>query len=236
MKLIISPSKTYQINKEEIQDDKSPIYIEKTNYLLSILASQSKDQIAQMMKLKGNLLDQTYSLYQDRNEISVNEAIKTYTGMVFKGLTLDHYNSEQIDYLHNHLLILSALYGVLRPDDLIKPYRLDFTMNFPINLYDYWQEDVTNVIKDELIINLASQEYSALIKKPMINIDFLQKRGNAYKNVSTYSKQARGIMLDYLIRNQVSDLNQLKQFDCAGYTIHEDLSNDQSLVFTREQK
>jgi uncharacterized protein len=235
MKIIISPSKTYSDHCHPEFPINTPQFADLTYELLGYLKSLNKDQIAKIMKLKGDLLEQAYTNIQNYENNPPNHAIYYYTGFVYKGLNLDQYHTEHFNYLEEHIRILSAFYGLLKPLDGVKPYRLDLTMKLPQieNLTHHWSPIITKQFEDDLIINLASQEFSQLIKQPMITIDFLENKKGSYKNISTYSKQARGIMLNYLIINQIKDIESIKAFNEAGYSFNEELSDTDHLVFTR---
>ena len=145
--------------------------------------------------------------------------------------------------MKNNLLILSALYGVSLAFDLLKKYRLDMTMSIiDKGLYNFWKKDINDYIsnilsKDEVLLNLASGEFSKLIdnkKISMINIDFKEEKDGAYKSVSTYSKKARGQFLNYLIKNQIANLEDIKKIKLDGYSLNKDLSDEKNLIFTRK--
>ncbi|MFI3329755.1 MAG: peroxide stress protein YaaA [bacterium] len=163
------------------------------------------------------------------NELNVikedkHQAIFYYNGISFKYLDVTSLN---IDYLNEHLIILSALYGDLRPLDLINEYRLDFTDK---SLYKYWNIDY----KDELVINLASKEYSKMIKSNnMITIDFKEYKNNKLTTSGTYNKMLRGLILRYMTINKITDISLLKEFSELDYSFNESLSNNNLFVFTK---
>ena len=165
-----------------------------------------------------------------------------YYGVSFKELELEDYSEKTLKYLKNNLLILSALYGVSLAFDLLKKYRLDMTMSITDKgLYNFWKKDVNDYIsnildKDEILLNLASSEFSRLIdnkKILMINIDFKEEKDGTYKSVSTYSKKARGKFLNYLVKNQIDNLEEIVKIKLDGYNFNKDLSDEKNLIFTR---
>ena len=223
MKIIFSPSK--EMREENIFENKKIEFTEskfkdKTNILIGILKEKSLSEIENIMKLKGELLNKTYKDIQDYDKLKFIPAISMYYGVSFKELNLEDYSEKSLEYLKNNLLILSAFYGISLPFDLLKKYRLDMTMSImDKGLYNFWKKDVNDYIlnildKDEILLNLASGEFSKVIdnkKIPMINIDFKEEKDGAYKSVSTYSKKARGQFLNYLIKNQINNLEDIKK-------------------------
>ena len=246
MKIIFSPSK--EMREENIFENKKIEFTEskfkdKTNILIGILKEKSLSEIENIMKLKGELLNKTYKDIQDYDKLKFIPAISMYYGVSFKELNLEDYSEKSLEYLKNNLLILSALYGVSLAFDLLKKYRLDMTMSIiDKGLYNFWKKDINDYIsnilsKDEVLLNLASGEFSKLIdnkKISMINIDFKEEKDGSYKSVSTYSKKARGQFLNYLIKNQIANLEDIKKIKLDGYSLNKDLSDEKNLIFTRK--
>lgn len=246
MKIIFSPSK--EMREENIFENKKIEFTEskfkdKTNILIGILKEKSLSEIENIMKLKGKLLNKTYKDIQDYDKLKFIPAISMYYGVSFKELNLEDYSEKSLEYLKNNLLILSALYGILLAFDLVKKYRLDMTMSIiDKGLYNFWKKDINDYIsnilsKDEVLLNLASGEFSKLIdnkKISMINIDFKEEKDGAYKSVSTYSKKARGQFLNYLIKNQIANLEDIKKIKLDGYSLNNALSDEKNFIFTRK--
>lgn len=234
MKIIISPAKV-QNGQHIFKYEFKPINFENETHILnSYLKDYSKNGISKLMKIKNKLLDSTYEVIH--NDLTENHAINLYNGIVYKEINTNLYDDIQLEYMNNHLRILSALYGVLEPLTGIKPYRLDMTMKpNQINLYDYWKSSITEYFKDELIINLASVEYSKTLNLPMINIHFKERIDDTYKIVTVRAKKARGLMVDYLITHTISDLEDIKSFSEAGYQFNKNLSDNMNYVFTIEE-
>ena len=246
MKIIFSPSK--EMREENIFENKKIEFTEskfkdKTNILIGILKEKSLSEIENIMKLKGELLNKTYKDIQDYDKLKFIPAISMYYGVSFKELELEDYSEKSLKYLKNNLLILSALYGVLLAFDLVKKYRLDMTMSIiDKGLYNFWKKDINDYIsnilsKDEVLLNLASGEFSKLIdnkKISMINIDFKEEKDGAYKSVSTYNKKARGQFLNYLVKNQIANLEDIKKIKLDGYSLNNALSDEKNFIFTRK--
>lgn len=216
---------------------------DKTNILIKILSKKSINEIENIMKLKGELLNNTYKDIQNYDKLKYIPAISMYYGVSFKELELEDYSEKSLKYLKNNLLILSTLYGASLAFDLLKKYRLDMTMSITDKgLYNFWKKDVNDYIsnilnKDEILLNLASSEFSKLIdnkKISMINIDFKEEEDGTYKSISIYSKKARGKFLNYLVKNQVSNLEEIIKIELDGYNINKDLSDEKNFIFTRK--
>ena len=246
MKIIFSPSK--EMREENIFEDKEIEFTEskfkdKTNILINTLKEKSISEIENIMKLKGELLNDTYKNIQDYENLKYIPAISLYYGVSFKELELEDYSEKSLKYLQNNLLILSAFYGISLPFDLIKKHRLDMTISIiDKGLYNFWKKDINEYISnilgsDEVLLNLASSEFSKLIdnkKTPMINLDFKEEKDGTYKSISTYSKKARGQFLNYLIKNQVSNIENIKKMELNGYSLNEELSDKKNFIFTRK--
>ena len=246
MKIIFSPSK--EMREENIFESKKIEFTEskfkdKANILIGILKEKSLSEIENIMKLKGELLNKTYKDIQDYDKLKSIPAISMYYGVSFKELNLEDYSEKSLKYLKNNLLILSALYGVSLAFDLLKKYRLDMTMSIiDKGLYNFWKKDINDYIsnilsKDEVLLNLASGEFSKMIdnkKISIINIDFKEEKDGAYKSVSTYSKKARGQFLNYLIKNQIDNLEDIKKIKLDGYSLNNALSDEKNFIFTRK--
>jgi len=246
MKIIFSPSK--EMREENIFKNKKIEFTEskfkdKTNILIDILKEKSISEIENIMKLKGELLNKTYKDIQDYDKLKSIPAISMYYGVSFKELNLEDYSEKSLKYLKNNLLILSALYGVSLAFDLLKKYRLDMTMSIiDKGLYNFWKKDINDYIsnilsKDEVLLNLASGEFSKMIdskKISIINVDFKEEKDGAYKSVSTYSKKARGQFLNYLVKNQIDNLEDIKKIKLEGYSLNNTLSDEKNFIFTRK--
>jgi len=246
MKIIFSPSK--EMREENIFESKKIEFTEskfkdKTNILIGILKEKSLSEIENIMKLKGKLLNKTYKDIQDYDKLKSIPAISMYYGVSFKELKLEDYSEKSLEYLENNLLILSALYGVLLAFNLMKKYRLDMTMSIiDKGLYNFWKKDINDyisniLVKDEILLNLASSEFSKMIdskKISIINVDFKEEKDGIYKSVSTYSKKARGQFLNYLVKNQIDNLEDIKKIKLDGYSLNNTLSDEKNFIFTRK--
>jgi len=235
MKILFSPTKSMNF-LDSVKDPLKINFPHKTNFLLENLKKLSLDEINKIMKIKGNTLNHVKNIYENFEKANTKKAIRAYNGISFKQLSLDSYTQKEFAFLDNHLIIFSALYGLLEPSNHIKEYRLDMNMKFlkDKNLYTFWKSKINDYLKDdELIFNLASKEFSKIIEKPIINLDFKEKKGDLYKSVSTYSKKGRGLMLDYIVKNNITSIDQIKKFNLDGYSLNNKLSDKFNLIFTR---
>ncbi|WP_296237678.1 peroxide stress protein YaaA [Psychrobacter sp. UBA5136] len=174
-----------------------------------------------------------------------------FDGDVYSGLDMYHMDKDTAIYVNEHLGILSGLYGVLKPLDLIQPYRLEMGTKLKNergdNLYEFWGEQVTDIInarlvdsENKVLVNLASNEYFKVIKKKALNAEiitprFEDEKNGQYKVISFYAKKARGLMVKYAADNKLTSAEQLKQFDVAGYYYVDELSDDKTWVFRHDE-
>ncbi len=240
MKIILSPSKTQNTNHLLQKKSKDLLNKQKTDNLFNILKRFSKEEIQSLMKIKNKLLDETYNNFQKDDSSSLTkEAIKVYQGVAFEQIKIDEYNQSQTKYLNQHLIILSAIYGALRPYTLISPYRLDMTMKPDgIHLYDYWQEDIIDLFKDEdYIIDLASHEYSRMLKPlkdKLLTIDFKEKdKDGKLKTISYNAKKARGKMVHQLTLNRVKTMDKIKTLVVDDYHYDPNQSSKNHFIFIK---
>ncbi|MFK7782772.1 YaaA family protein, partial [Psychroserpens sp.] len=178
---------------------------------------------------------------------NARQAIYAFNGDVYRGLDAYTIDSKKINQLQDTVRILSGLYGVLKPLDLMQPYRLEMGTKFPVgknkNLYEFWKKQVTQALNeelkdDELFLNLASNEYfkaidTKALKVPVINIKFQELKNGNYKTIAIFSKLARGLMARYIIDTNAKTLDDIKAFDYDNYRFTENLSSENELVFTR---
>lgn len=253
---IISPTTTMNFNKNiKINNSSNPFFIEEANYLMNILKSLSTNEISDLMNLSNDLATLNYNRYSTFGNKSnpTCQSILAFDGEVFSCMNVSKFNDSDIKYANEHLRILSGLYGVLRPFDLIEPYRLEMKAKlnnkYGKDLYKFWKNKITDYIINELdsqlnatLINLASSEYLKcidlkLIKEKYKFIDVAFKEYNPTKDTHVvkglYAKKARGYMVSYIIKNKIDSAEGLKNFNIEGYSFNSDLSTDETFVFTR---
>jgi len=181
---------------------------------------------------------------------NAKQALLAFKGDVYTGLQAEEMSEDDLQWAQNHLRILSGLYGLLRPLDLMQPYRLEMGTKFANaggkNLYEFWGEKITEGLNAELakqptpvLINLASNEYFKAVKPKVLNAEiitpvFKDWKNDKYKIISFFAKKARGLMSQYIIKNRIEDAEQIKQFALAGYQYNEAMSSAKEWVFTRQ--
>lgn len=245
MLIIISPAKTLDFSSS-VPDNlpqSLPLFTQESKQLANLLKKYSAKEISQLMSISEKLGDLNYQRFQDFEHSALRPAIYAYKGDVYKGFELEKYNSDDLDFTNKNLRIISGLYGLLKPLDLIAPYRLEMSICLKNpegkNLYDFWQEKITNQLNDEnadCIINLASQEYSSVIgnlNKPIIDIIFKESNKGEYKIIGIHAKKARGVMANYIIRKRIKEPEDLKNFTENNYRFASEFSNEKEYVFIR---
>lgn len=241
MKIVISPAKSLDYNtKLPTTRGTQPSFLELTSQINRKLATYSKNEISKLMSISDKLAELNYQRYKDFQEEHTKQnarpAIYAFAGDVYTGLDSYTIPTKKLDQLQETLRILSGMYGILRPLDLIQPYRLEMSTKLPIgrtnnDLYDVWQEKITNYLNeelqdDELFLNLASQEYfKALHKKnlkvPVITPVFKDFKNGTLKIIAFYAKKARGSMVRYIIDKDCKTLEDVKGFDYEDYRFSE---------------
>lgn len=252
MKIIISPAKSLDFEtKAPTSLHTQPRFIEQSEKLNKKLKTFSKKNISELMKIS----DALSALNYDRNQMwktpfspeNAKQAIYSFTGEVFRGIDIHTLEAEKIPVLQDRLRILSGLYGILKPLDLIQPYRLEMGTKLPVgntkNLYKFWDDTVAKSLNDELkdgelLVNLASTEYfkvlpKKVLKVPMITPVFKDFKNGEYKTVMTFAKKARGLMVRYIIDNNIKTIDGLKNFNKESYRFSEEMSTKNELLFTR---
>jgi cytoplasmic iron level regulating protein YaaA (DUF328/UPF0246 family) len=242
MFIIFSPSKGMNFNNEIVSKKRTKyIFEKKYKEIHNELKKYNKDEIANIMKIKNQILDDVYNSIHKTKRVYL-PAILAYNGIAYRKLNIKSYDNEMKEYLDKHLLIFSAMYGINQPYDLISYHRLDMTMKIfkDKSLYSFWKDDINKYIEknstDNLIINLASKEFSKLIdrkKHNIIDIEFKEFSNGKLKSIATNSKKMRGTMLDFMIKNKIKDYNLLKNFNLDGYLFSEKESTDNIFIFIK---
>ena len=249
MLAIISPSKTQDFSKCTIDSFTQTRQIDSSDELIGILKNKSKSQISKLMSLSEKLSELNFDRFQKFKLPftldNAKQAILAFKGDVYNGINAPELSSEDLEFAQGKVRMLSGLYGVVRPLDLIQPYRLEMGTKLSNakgrDLYDYWGSEISSVLNDDepdLIINLASNEYFKAIDKQTLNanildIVFKEKKGDSYKVIGIYAKRARGLMVNYIIRNRLESPEALKDFSDEGYRFDKELSTDSSWVYLR---
>lgn len=246
MKIIISPAKNmiYDFTFNHVLS--KPKFIDKANLILNTLQKLDINELNKIWNCNDKKIKELNKNFI-KADLSKNltPAIFTYDGLVYKNINPKTFNDLDLTYLNENLRIISGFYGVLSPFDGIIKYRLEMQSKLKINnfnnLYDFWGDLIYKEIIDDshTIINLASKEYSKCIEPYLdkddkfITISFLEKINNKYVSKNTYSKIARGLMVNYLIKNKITNINDIKNFNLKGYRFNDELSTSSLFVFTR---
>lgn len=233
----------------KIEDSPSsiPFFQKEAINIHQLLKGFSKQKIKALMKLSENLNTQTIHDIQlwDSDKSYKTPAVFAYQGTSFKYLEPQKWKLSDAEYAQNHLLILSGLYGILRPFDWINKYRLEMGLKFEIesskSLIQFWKDKMTNYFnsfEDNSIINLASKEYSNVminksINSTIVDCTFYEKSNNSLKVVGSYSKAARGSMANFIVKNKLESIEDLKEFKELGYNFSSNESSNKKLVFVR---
>ena len=245
MKIIISPAKSINMEKKIPTKKKSiPFFLDDAIVINSNLKKKTPQDLSSLMNISSKLSDLNWRRNQEFkipfNENNARPAIYAFDGDVYSGIDSYSLNKNKIDILQERLFIISGLYGILKPLDLIQPYRLEmgtkFEFNSYNNLYEFWTEKITEKIvseckPNELLINLASNEYfSAInlgkIKSEIITPKFLDFKNGKLKMISFYAKKARGLMVRFLIDKNITELEGVLKFDLEGYSYSESETNN----------
>ena len=255
MLTLLSPAKKLlTINKPYQAPTTNPLFQQKTAELIGLMKALSAADIANLMHLSHDLAEINYQRYQafhtDHCPISHSyPAVFLFRGDVYSSLHADQWSEPSLAFANSHLLILSGLYGLLRPLDSIQPYRLEMGTKLNNacgkNLYDFWKDSITNAINkylscDEkpLLVNLASSEYfnavdTKKLKAPLLTIHFKEQKGNQLKVVGIHAKKARGAMANYICTQQIDEPEKIKQFNLLDYQYCEKSSDPQNFNFIR---
>ena len=259
MLIILSPSKRKKFPEKLITDpilerlSACPEWIKKSEKIVEIMKEYSPSELATILKVSDAIAVKEAGYFEEWDATAVQPktqpAVLSYDGDVYRALNASEMTGKEWLWLNNHLRILSALYGISKPFDLIQPYRIEFhtTKVKPDgkSLYDYWQKQIMDSINNELekmdnpvLVNLASEEFSKVVdlrklKGKMVTPVFKEMRQGGAKVIGLYAKKARGLMTRFAAENGISTVEGLKAFDMDGYTFHEEASTLSVWVFRR---
>jgi len=252
MKLVISPAKSLDFKtKVPTTQFTEGVFLNEAAKLNAILKKKSPKKLSELMSISAKLGELNWQRNQDWqlpfSLENARQAIYAFNGDVYSGLDAYTLPLEKLEQLQNKLRILSGQYGILKPLDLMQPYRLEMGTKLKVgskdNLYQFWDKKVTESLNselgaDEVFVNLASNEYfkvidPKLLKTPVITPVFKDYKGEKLKIISFYAKKARGLMVRYIIDNNIETVEGLKGFNSEGYMFDSKLSNEKELIFTR---
>jgi len=251
MKILISPAKSLNFeDKVQTSINSKPLFHNDAIKINSELKKESIESLCDLMGISSKLGELNWTRNQDfTKDLNYSkQAIFAFNGDVYDGLDINSLDNEKHQLVNNIIRILSGLYGILKPFDHIKPYRLEMGTKFSINgnknLYDFWKSKVTNQLKselaeDELIVNLASNEYFSVINSKEVSNKIISPQFKDFKNgtlkiISFYAKKARGLMSRFIIDNNVKSVNEILSFDSGGYSYSKrDTADELKPVFIR---
>ena len=252
MKLVLSPAKSLDFeSKLPTTKTSEGQFLSESERINKLLKKKSARSLSKLMSISPALGQLNYERNQEWQlpftKDNARPAVYAFNGDVYRGLNVYTLDAKKIDTLQDTVRILSGLYGILKPLDLMQAYRLEMGTKLPIgknkNLYEFWKKKVTKALNDELednelFLNLASNEYfkaidTKTLKVPVINIDFKELKNGEYKTIGIFAKLARGLMARYIIDTNAKTLDDIKGFNLEKYRFHEQLSKENSLVFTR---
>ena len=241
MKVLLSPAKSLDLDTDlPVERSTLPQFAKEADQLVEVLKTRSKNQLAQLMSISDNLAKLNYDRFQefDTNADSskARPAIFTFNGDVYDGFDAFSIPADHLDFMQDTIRILSGIYGILKPLDKMQAYRLEMGTQLKVgqskNLYEFWQEKITNQLKkelaqDEVVVNLASQEYAKSVNFKAIDQDVIQPQFKDLKNgklktIPFYAKKARGMMARFIVDHQITYKDQLKNFNYADYAFSEE--------------
>ncbi len=256
MLTVISPAKTLDFETPPtIREFTLPAFLKDSAELIDQLRRLEPDNIGKLMSISPKLATLNSNRYHQWslpfNPNNAKQSVLAFKGDVYTGLDAESLNANELAFAQDHLRILSGLYGVLRPLDLIQAYRLEMGTQLSNlrgnNLYEFWGNIITESInqdlkkqKDNLLINLASNEYFKSIKAETLNANvitpvFKDRKNGVYKIISFYAKKARGLMSRYIIQHQLTNHEDIKKFDLAGYSFDVNASTNNEWFFSRDE-
>ena len=253
---VVSPAKNLDFKSEINFQGTQPRLMENTNELIEVMRKKSVDDVSELMSISKQLAGLNVHRYKhfepSHSDENARPSALAFNGDVYQGLQAQSFDENKMDFAQKHLRILSGLYGLLRPLDLIQPYRLEMGTKLVFDdyktLYQYWDRKILDLLVsdlkeqgDDIILNLASNEYFKSIAKKdipaqVITVDFKDFKNGKYKVVSFYAKKARGLMSRFMIENKITNPGDLQGFDYEGYYFDSENSSEDFLAFKREKK
>lgn len=254
MLIVVSPAKSlYDHCPVQFEPFSQVDFLPEAEKVVSVLKKKKPAQLAGLMGISPKLAELNYQRFQAWSPPFTPEnswqAVLMFNGDVYQGLKAETFTASEFETAQQQLRILSGVYGLLKPLDLIQPYRLEMGTNVSVarkkNLYEFWKTRITAKLNQEfsetgkkVLVNLASNEYFSAIdtkklKARIITPAFKEHKNGQYQMVSFFAKRARGLMSRFIIQNQISDPEEMKAFDMEGYYFNNELSNGDSWVFTR---
>lgn len=243
MKIIISPAKKMNVDTDTLAPSGLPVFLEETEQLMEWMRRLSLAEAKALWKCNDRIAEQNYRRFQEMDlRRNLTPAVIAYEGIQYQYMAPSVFGGAETEYIQEHLRILSGFYGVLKPFDGVVPYRLEMRAKASEagDLYRFWGEKLYRETADEVILNLASKEYSRCIEKYLrpenlfLTVTFGELIGGKVKQKGTFAKMARGEMVRYLAENQVEEPQGIKGFDRLDYHFAEELSTETEYVFLKQ--
>jgi cytoplasmic iron level regulating protein YaaA (DUF328/UPF0246 family) len=249
MLIVVSPAKKLNMDPVNSIDVTEPLFKEDVKSLIKIARDLSSDQLKDLMGISPKLADLNKERFLNFGNQEKKAAVFAFAGDTYKGLDIEKLNENDLDWAQKHLRILSGLYGLLRPLDLIEPYRLEMGSKLKGDhgntLYEFWDNKISQnlnkharEIGTNVLVNCASNEYFNAIKPNTLELRvvtpvFMERKDGKEKIISFYAKNARGAMARFIIQNQITEVEKIKSFNLDGYNYDPKKSDENKLVFTR---
>lgn len=255
MIVVLSPSKTLECSSSPIplRQHTTPAFLAESTKLIEILREKTPEEIAKLMTISANLALLNYKRYQDFHVPftiqNSRPAIFSFKGDVYEGIEIEGYSEGDLKFAQAHLRILSGLYGLLRPLDLMQPYRLEMGIKLRNSrgkdLYQFWGDKITQALNfalreqsTDILLNLASQEYFKAVQESklngkIVNVIFKENKGGELRVIGLFAKRARGKMVNFIIKNHIKSAQDITKFTESGYRFDAALSDDKNYVFIR---
>ena len=254
MLMVISPAKSLNYEGRDYPKFTQPAVLEQSKTLVEQLSGYGAPKLSKLMKISNKLATLNQQRFQDFQTPftpqNAKQALLVFNGDVYRGIDSENYDDDDLNFAQDHLRILSGLYGILRPLDLMQPYRLEMGTKLATqkgkNLYDFWDTQIAEIINAALenspepcLVNLASNEYFKSVdlkalKARVLNNAFKENKGGTYKIVAVHAKRARGMMVDFVVRNRIENPELMKGFDRDGYAFNKELSSENEWIFCRD--
>lgn len=251
---LLSPAKSLDYSHVDYEGATLPRLVAESRPLVNKMRRMSAKKIGELMSISDNLAKlnkQRFVEFAEEHDFdNSKQAILAFKGDVYVGLDNDTLEVNDLEWAQDHLRILSGLYGLLRPNDLIQPYRLEMGTRIATrkgkNLYDFWGSTITDLLNQDLethdskyIMNLASKEYfkaidTARLHGELYSANFFERRNGEYKFISFTAKKARGWLTRYIIDNRIDTPEDVKSFDSEGFSFNDNMSSEREFIFTRE--
>ena len=250
MLILLSPAKTLDMTEVESRST-SPRLLRDTNELATALKKKSRADLMELMSISEKLAEENYTRFQQfRKSATGKPALLAFKGDVYLDLRAADFNDREMDFANDQIRILSGMYGLLRPRDLMQAYRLEMGTTLATerggNLYDFWGDKITKLLNKDLkaegsglVLNLASKEYTrsldfTAVKGRVLSIEFKENRNGTYRFITYNGKRARGMMARLITLEGIREAEPLKELVVNGYAYSEDMSSEDNWVFTKD--